>query len=112
MQKKQVKKQITTKQAEQLSTLIDAVKEKYSISDIAFYFFDGLDWGQRRELIAAIMSDADIKDRVKDGILSEERAEGAIILKVDSMDKKSQLEDFICTKLFPYHNEQATYLFS
>ncbi len=51
------------------------------------------------------------KDDVRDKMGSILNMEGFIVLKVDGIEKKSKLQDFVNTEIFPYYNEQRQQLF-
>ena len=104
-----MKKQITTTEARQLEKLIHSVKGKFDIKDIVFYFLDSMKtWQEQSEFIEALIDNEEMKKELKEELQSEISADGFIVLKVESMDKKSKLEDFINSQIFPYYNEQET----
>lgn len=115
MKKKQTEqtKMIPTKEAGLLEKLISSAKEKYSIKDIVFYFLDSINYYKdRKDIVEQLLFDKDIKEELKDKLQSEMLEQGIIILKVDSLDKKSKLDDFIKTEIFPYYNEQQQNIFN
>jgi len=111
---KQTKKMITTKDAEKLKGLIELAKEKFSIEDILFFFLDSVDndWRERGEAVKAILANEIIKDEIKGELESEMKTEGFLILKIDNMQQKEKLTEFITTAIYPYYNEQQKNLFN
>lgn len=108
-----MKKQITTTEAEQITKLIDAVKGKFEIKDIVFFFLDSLEgWREKSEFVSALIKNEEIKNEVKEELQSEMQIEGFIVLKIDSMDKKSKLKDFLSTDIYPYYNDQQKEIFN
>lgn len=112
MKKKTPKnKYVSVKDAELLERIIASAKERWTIKDIVLYFTDGMDWSERRELIETLMKDAEMKEDItgdlKDGLANE----GYTVLKVETMEKRSKLEEFVNSILFPYYNDQQAALF-
>lgn len=106
-------KQITTTEAEQLQKLIHAVKNKFEIKDIVFYFLESIDnWRERSQFVNALLSNNDVKQDIKDELQTEMKSDGLIVLKIQNMDKQSKLNDFLCSEIFPYYNEQQKELFA
>jgi len=115
MKKKiEAKKMISNKDAEKLKALIEVAKEKFSIEDILFFFLDSVDndWKERNETIKAILANEIIKDELKEELQGEMKTEGFLILKLNNMQQKEKLTDFITTAIYPYYNEQQTNLFN
>lgn len=108
-----MKKQISTREAEQLINLIEAAKEKFSIKDLMFYFMDSLNgWKEQTELIKTILADNNFKDEIKEEFKSEMKGDGFLIIKMDSLEKQNKLNDFLTTVIYPYYNEQQANLFN
>jgi predicted kinase len=97
-----------------LTSLIELAKQKYSIEDILFCFLDSVDndWKERNETVNAILANSIIKDELKDKLSSEMKTEGFFIVKMDSMQQKEKLTDFLTTVIYPYYNEQQINLFN
>jgi hypothetical protein len=74
----------------------------------ALYRFDADDLIR---LLAEVASNSD-KDDLKCGCLRQLEGEGYTVLKIDSLAKQNQLNDFLCSEIFPYYNEQQSYLFA
>lgn len=103
--KKLPKKYLSTQDANLLERLILSAKERFTVKDIVLQFLDSLDWREREKMIEQLLNDENVKDDLKLALKSEMTTEGFLILKIDSMDKKDKLTDFIET-LYPYHNDQ------
>jgi hypothetical protein len=108
-----MKKQITTTEAEQLTNFIHAAKGKFQIKDIVALFLDSLNgWREKSEFVDALIKNEDIKNDIKEELQSEMKSEGFIVLKINSMDKMSKLNDFLSTDIYPYYNEQQKEMFA
>jgi len=111
---KQTKKMITTKDAEKLKGLIELAKEKFSIEDILFFFLDSVDndYKERNETVKAILENSIIKDEIKEGLESELKTEGFLVLKITNMEQRNKIDEFLTTAIYPYYNEQHSNLFN
>lgn len=111
---KQTKKMITTKDAEKLKGLIELAKEKFSIEDILFFFLDSVDndYKERNETVKAILENSIIKDEIKEGLESELKAEGFLVLQITNMEQRNKIDEFLTTAIYPYYNEQHSNLFN
>jgi hypothetical protein len=116
MAKKKIeaKKMISNKDAEKLKAFIELAKTKFSIDDILFFFLDSVDndWRERTETVKAILGNSIIKDELKEELSSEMKTEGFFIVKMDNMQQKEKLTDFLTTVIYPYYNEQQINLFN
>jgi len=115
MKKKiETKKMISTKDAEKLKALIEVAKEKFSIEDILFFFLDSVDndWKERNETVKAILDNSIIKDELKENLESEMKTEGFLLLKLDNMEQKNKVTEFLTSVIYPYYNEQQKNLFN
>ena len=101
-------KHLTTKEAVQLENLIFAAKQKFNIKDIVSKFVDSINWREQDEFIAALLSEKSVKDQLKDELKREMEIEGNVILKVENMEKRDKLEQFLSSTIYPYYNEQTT----
>ena len=111
---KQTKKMITTKDAEKLKGLIELAKEKFSIEDILFFFLDSVDndYEERNETVKAILENSIIKDEIKEGLESELKTEGFLVLQITNMEQRNKIDEFLTTAIYPYYNEQHSNLFN
>lgn len=109
--KNEPKKYVTTKDAELLERLMDSVKERYSMKDIVFYFTDNLHWQEQDQLFDAIMALKDLKEDIICRVKDELKVEGYTILKPETLDKKSKLDEFISSVLCPFYNEYEKTMF-
>ncbi|MBP9690411.1 MAG: hypothetical protein KBE91_12410 [Bacteroidia bacterium] len=111
---KQTKKMITTKDAEKLKGLIELAKEKFSIEDILFFFLDSVDndYKERNETVKAILENSIIKDEIKEGLESELKTEGFLVLQITNMEQRNKIDEFLTTAIYPYYNEQHSNLFN
>jgi len=111
---KQTKKMITTKDAEKLKGLIELAKEKFSIEDILFFFLDSVDndYKERNETVKAILENSIIKDEIKEGLESELKTEGFLVLRITNMEQRNKIDEFLTTAIYPYYNEQHSNLFN
>lgn len=111
---KQTKKMITTKDAEKLKGLIELAKEKFSIEDILFFFLDSVDndYKERNETVKAILANSIIKDEIKEGLESELKTEGFLVLQITNMEQRNKIDEFLTTAIYPYYNEQHSNLFN
>lgn len=115
MKKKiEAKKMISNKDAEKLKAFIELAKEKFSIEDMLFFFLDSVDndWRERGEAVKAILANEIIKDEIKGELESEMKTEGFLLLKLDNMEQKNKVTEFLTSVIYPYYNEQQTNLFN
>ena len=105
---------ITTKDAEKLKGLIELAKEKFSIEDILFFFLDSVDndYKERNETVKAILENSIIKDEIKEGLESELKTEGFLVLQITNMEQRNKIDEFLTTAIYPYYNEQHSNLFN
>jgi len=91
---------------QQQANLIELAIEKYGVSELFNTFLDTLHWQDKEK----------IKDRVKtefeDDFRQDDKMNGFIILKIDNLEKKDKVENFLCNEIYPYYNEQQTELFN
>ena len=108
---KETARYISVKDAELINRVIESAKERFSIKDLAHYFTSELGWKEREHLIDALMQDKDIKEDIIYRVKDELKVEGYTILKAQTMDKKSMLDEFISSVLCPFYNEHEKTMF-
>lgn len=88
------------------SELIDDAIDKFGVNDLFNVLMDRLSYKQKQE----------IKERVKSEYLDDfrfdDKCDGFIVFKVDSLEKREKVETFLCNEIFPYYNEQQSQLFN
>jgi len=103
---------LSTKDREGIDLFIDRVLERYSIEDVVFCFLDKIDnWKDREQMIKVLLNDAEVKDDLKSELESEYK-EGKIFIQPETMEQETKIMDFLCTSIFPYHNQQQAALFA
>jgi hypothetical protein len=114
MKRKQheTKKQLSTKDREAIDGFIDRALERYSIEDIVFCFLDKIDnWKDREKMIEQLLQDEEVKEDLKSELESEYK-QGKIFIQAETMEQETKIMDFLCTSIFPYHNQQQAALFA
>ena len=107
MRKQKIKSAMQLRE-ERLNKLIKAAQEKYSNEELFEEFLKCLDWSEKRNIAKTIALDYDIMEEIKDN----QKNDGFVLLKLDSMQQKEKLTDFLTTVIYPYYNEQQTNLFN
>lgn len=73
---------------------------------------DRFDPEQLLELMYEKCCNATQRDYLKDKMIDLTTFEGGIFIKVDTMQQKEKLQEFIGQEIFPYYNEQQTQIFA
>jgi hypothetical protein len=96
---------------EKLSTLIDAVRERYSDEEILKVFISRLDWRETNAFSDAILNEKELSNSVTESLRNKDMRDGFLVLKVENFDKRERLHEFIFSEIYPYRNDQVTELF-
>ena len=82
-----------------MKKLISAAMDKFDPEDLL-------------ELMYEKCCNATQRDYLKDKMIDMVAFEGGIYVKVDTMQQKEKLQDFIGKEIYPYYNEQQTQIFA
>lgn len=65
------------------------------------------------ELFAALYeeSDNDQQEDIREEMKSILTSNGGIFIDVPELDKRTKVEDFLCSEIFPYHSDQQSQMF-
>lgn len=106
-----MKKQLTTREREQIENFIHAAIFKYGAQNIAGVFLDLMQnvhyqtkWEVKRVLMDKSINP--IFEDLRDDFRDLDTSEGYKVVKIENMDKASKFEEFM-QSLFPYYNEQV-----
>ena len=88
----------------QSQTLIRAAIDRYGVEDMLNRFFYVANYKETDEAIKWLADNQE--DELREHM---ELHNNIIILKVESMDKKTKIADFINSEIFPHYNEQPTF---
>jgi len=91
-----------------LNNLIKAAQERYSNEELFAEFLERLEYREKLDIAKMVALDDDIMNEIK----CSQKSEGFIVLKIESMEQKEKLTDFLTTAIYPYYNEQQTNLFN
>jgi len=73
---------------------------------------DKFDPEQLLELMYEKCCNATQRDYLKDKMIDLTTFEGGIFIKVETMEQKGKLQEFIGTEIYPYYNEQQGNIFA
>jgi hypothetical protein len=105
-------KEITPTEAEHLQNLICALKGKFKIEEIvSFFLYSMKTWNEKSIFINALLQNDEMKQDLKEKLSTEMQDNGFLVIKLENMDKRSKLNDFLCSEIFPYCNEQQNQIF-
>lgn len=100
-------KQLTRKESDTLTDLINLAIQKYGAQNVAALFLESYnDWRNLRAFKDAVSEHADMKQELKEYFIDEARGEGFAVVKLESIEKQSLFNEFM-QRLFPYYNEQT-----
>jgi hypothetical protein len=91
-----------------LNNLIKAAQERYSNEELFSEFLERLEWREKLEVAKLVALDSEIMEEIK----CSQKSEGFIVLKIEGMEQKEKLTDFLTTVIYPYYNEQQINLFN
>ena len=105
-----MKNYLTTNERNKIQTVIDAALERFDEETLMHIFLDRLDWKQKSNILKTIIADDEMKEELKEELINS--APNTIVIKIDTMDKRDKIIDFLSTDIYPYYNEQQMYLFN
>ena len=97
---------VNTDDAQKIWRLVKASCQKIEEKPLFGQILLEMEAQSNYDLIKAIKANPDIMDSLRDELKEELKEEGYTVLKAGTMEKKSKLEEFVNSVLFPYYNEQ------
>lgn len=101
---------INHEDANRIERLIDAACNKIETKPLFSQIINEMEGRDNYDLCAAILANKDLCSELKWHFEQDYINDGYTVLKVKEMDKKSKLDEFINTVLFPYYNEQTQFV--
>lgn len=96
-------KTVTRKKIE---NLINAALNKFSHEELAEVFIDSVkNWRDREAVVELLLLDDDFKQDLKFELMTELTAD-KMVLNIKSIADREKIENFICTEVCPYYNDQ------
>lgn len=110
--KTKVKPPIKTAERERLENLINLAVEKYQLEDIIDAFTEAVNhWTDRETVVNCLLQCDSFKQEFKEK-LEDEILQSKIVIEVNTLADQMKIQDFLCTEIFPYYNQQQTQLFA
>jgi len=110
--KTKVKPPIKTAERERLENLINLAIERYRLEDIIDAFTDAVDnWKDRETVVNCLLQYDSFKEQFKEN-LEAEITQGKFLIEANTLADQMKIQDFLCTEIFPYYNQQQTQLFA
>lgn len=110
MKQKTPEKFVSVKNAELIETLLDAAAKRVETKPLYSKIISEMTYTNESAVIDAIREDKSLMGELRSHIEDELRAEGYTVIKAQTMEKKSRLEEFVNSVLFPYYNEQQEFV--
>lgn len=107
---KTLKQYINTNDADRIENLVSLGLRHIEAKPLFGQLIVEMENRNMGELVDAIRTNPDIMEELRSHVEAEMRAEGYTMLKVNEMEKKSKLEEFVNSVLFPYYNEQTQFV--
>lgn len=110
--KTKVQPPIKTAERERLENLINLAVDKYRLEDIIDAFTEAVDnWRDRGTVVNCLLQYDSFKDQFKAN-LEDEITQGKFLIEANTLADQMKIQDFLCTEIFPYYNQQQTQLFA
>lgn len=110
MKQKTPEKFVSVKNAELIENLLDAAADRVELQPLYGKIISEMSYNNEGVLVGAILADKSLMGELRSYIEDELRAEGYTVIKAQTMEKKSKLEEFVNSVLFPYYNEQQEFV--
>lgn len=110
--KTKVKPPIKTAERERLENLINLAIERYRLEDIVSAFIEATDnWQDRSTVVKGLLESEGYKDEIKSEV-EYEITQGKFLIEANTLADQMKIQDFLCSEIFPYYNQQQTQLFA
>lgn len=82
-----------------IDKFVDAAMEKFDATELLSKMFDRAKGKDQDYLVDEMIATLTLHREM-------------YIVKLDSMEQKNKMEDFVCNQIFPHYNDQQTHLFA
>lgn len=117
---------VKTKEIATLDSLMAKAVDKYSIDDLLIAFYNAIGHGYENEVVFHSLGYCkdnfinkleddiikDNKESITDDVHFNDRELGYILLKIDGIEKRGKLDEFLRSEIYPFHNDQIQNLFN
>ena len=110
MKQKTPEKFVSVRNAELIESLLDSALERVEVTPLYSKIINEMAYNYESQLVAVILANKSLSEVLRDEVKAELKAEGYTVVKAGTMEKKSKLEEFVNSVLFPYYNEQQEFI--
>jgi hypothetical protein len=107
MAKRKLKTGLTKDEATIIENLTKELVANYTPEQISIFLCEALkSYANKYDFADAIMKDDTIADILKEKSEDENKNAGFIVLQINGLEKRSKLENFLSSEIYPFYNEQ------